>query len=279
MRTGITSGIAILVLFSSRPLLAELAFQSSTDVKPLLTFAVAVAVVSIVVAVLYKLLARRPRTGARQKQERRVDLREQAAARGFRESETRLLMQVANRSSSSRREDLLDTETGRAYLMKDLERRLRRRQREIEAIRRIQGKLEKMGTREGLRPRETMRVETDMRIWATKKLQHSASPQQEEDEDVFVNIEPVAGRLRDISEGGAAIHIELDAERGDLVEFWSADAEIVLSPITAAVVDVSRESGQSQTTLHLYFMDPPMNELRAAIFALQSRNEARHLAT
>jgi hypothetical protein len=104
-----------------------------------------------------------------------------------------------------------------------------------------------------------MRVEADMRIWVAKKLQHTLAEDEENEE----------------GEGGAALRSNLEVERGDMIEFWSADPDIVLSPVTAIIVDVkSREEG-SEDMLHLHFMDPPLGEVRSAIYALQSRNETR----
>ena len=166
--------------------------------------------------------------------------------------------------------DLLESDTGGEYLLNNLEKRINRRQREIQLIRRIQTKLEKMGTNE-LTPRANVRIETDMRIWVAKKLQ-GAMVAEEDGEDVFIEVEPISGRLQDISEGGAALTADLAVARGDMVEFWSADTDILLSPVTSIVVDVKDTEADRDGLLHLHFMDPPLSELRSAIYALQSRN-------
>ena len=111
--------------------------------------------------------------------------------------------------------DLLESVTGREYLLNNLEKRINRRQREIQLIRRIQTKLEKMGTNE-LIPRANVRIETDMRIWVAKKLQ-GATVAEEDSEDVFIEVEPISGRLQDISEGGAALTADLAVAPRDTV--------------------------------------------------------------
>ena len=79
--------------------------------------------------------------------------------------------------------------------------------------------------------------------------------------------------MQDISEGGAALTADLAVARGDMaVEFWSADADILLSPVTSIVVDVKDTEADRDGLLHLHFMDPPLSELRSAIYALQSRS-------
>ena len=65
---------------------------------------------------------------------------------------------------------------------------------------------------------------------------------------------------------------DLAVAHGDTVEFWSADTDILLSPVTSIVVDVKDTEADRDGLLHLHFMDPPLSELRSAIYALQSRN-------
>ena len=131
--------------------------------------------------------------------------------------------------------------------------------------------------------REYPRVEADLAIWVVKKTRGAATgmvalvedeEEQEGEVDVFENLESVAGRLLDISEGGAAIRVDLDVQKGDAVEFWSADNRIVLSELTAGVVSVnSRDDGESPT-LHLHFIDPDLRELRLAIADIKARVQA-----
>ena len=168
--------------------------------------------------------------------------------------------------------DLLNSDSGRAYLISDLEKRISRRQREIELIHRIRTKLEKMGE-SGLTPRATVRIEIDIRIWIAKKIE--LDPSDEEKEDVFVDIKPVIGHLQDISEGGARLVTNLDVAQGDMIELWSADAEIILPPITSVVIDSKPSEQDLKDVLHLHFMDPPLGELRSVLCSLQSRKSSR----
>ena len=168
--------------------------------------------------------------------------------------------------------DLLDSDSGRAYLISDLEKRISRRQHKIELIRRIRTKLEKMGE-SGLTPRATVRIETNIRIWIVKKIEHD--PSDGEKEDVFVDLEPGVGRLQDISEGGARLVTNLDVARGDMIELWSADADIILLPVTSVVIDSKPAEEDHEDVLHLHFIDPPLGELRSLLYSLQSRESSR----
>ena len=263
---------------TAQPARAAIYFETSTDFGPIVTFIVAASTLSVLALILFKIFggqSKRQKSKSAAASSKEGNFTEQAAARGFRQTETKLLEQIAGNMPSNMGSDLLESAAGRDYLARDLEKRISRRQREIELIRRIQTKLEKMGADE-LTPRATVRVDADMRIWVAKKLQHSLAPgeESEEGEDVFTEIEPVTGRLQDISEGGAALTANLPVDRGDMIEFWSADSDIVLSPITAIIIDIKSQEGR-EDLLHLHFMDPPLGELRSAIYALQSRNETR----
>ncbi len=274
------SHIAILLVFGARPALAVPSFQSSSDLGPLVTFLTAIVSISLVIYILFKLFSaasrrNHPRNQRATGTEPKENFRYQATAHGFQGTETKLLARIAGNVPANMSSDLLESDTGREYLLSNLEKRINRRQREIQLIRRIQTKLEKMGTNE-LTPRANVRVETDMRIWVAKKLQSAmvAEEDGEDGEDVFIEVEPISGRLQDISEGGAALTADLAVARGDMVEFWSADADILLSPVSSIVVDVKDTEADRDGLLHLHFMDPPLSELRSAIYALQSRNAA-----
>ena len=269
------SHIAILLVFGARPALAVPSFQSSSDLGPLVTFLTAIVSISLVLYILFKLFSAASRRNQPRKQratgaESRENFHYQATAHGFQGTETKLLARIAGNVPANMSSDLLESDTGREYLLSNLEKRINRRQREIQLIRRIQTKLEKMGTNE-LTPRANVRIETDMRIWVAKKLQ-GAMVAEEDGEDVFIEVEPISGRLQDISERGAALTADLAVARGDMVEFWSADTDILLSPVTSIVVDVKDTEADRDGLLHLHFMDPPLRELRSAIYALQSRN-------
>lgn len=242
MRLGPFPHIAITTLaLMAQPALGALDFKTSLDPGPLFSFGVAAIALSVVVLILFKIFSSQSqRERSRNKNAPGAgNFNDQAAARGFRQTETKLLAQIAGSMPTNMGNNLLESASGRDYLARDLAKRVSRRQREIELIRRIQIKLEKMGEND-LTPRATMRVDADMRIWVAKKLQHSLADGEEDngDEDVFTEIEPVTGRLQDISEGGAALTANLPVDRGDMIEFWSADADIVLSPVTAIIIDI-----------------------------------------
>jgi hypothetical protein len=80
----------------------------------------------------------------------------------------------------------------------------------------------------------------------------------------------VAGRLLDISEGGAAISVDLDVSRGDRIQFWSAESTWILGETRAGVLNTATRDGEK--VLHLYFVDPDLRELRQALADLRERN-------
>ena len=214
------SHIAILLVFGARPALAVPSFQSSSDLGPLVTFLAAIVSISLVLYILFKLFSAASRRNQPRKQratgaESRENFHYQATAHGFQGTETKLLARIAGNVPANMSSDLLESDTGREYLLSNLEKRINRRQREIQLIRRIQTKLEKMGTNE-LTPRANVRIETDMRIWVAKKLQ-GAMVAEEDGEDVFIEVEPISGRLQDISEGGAALTADLAVAPRDTV--------------------------------------------------------------
>ena len=95
---------------------------------------------------------------------------------------------------------------------------------------------------------------------------------EEESETDIDNLESVAGRLLDISEGGAAIRGDLPLRSGDRLDFWSADNRIVISTLTAGVVSVEREENEPPV-FHLPFIDPDLRELRLAMDDIKERSE------
>ena len=207
------------------------------------------------------------------------DFRERAAAFGFKLGETKTLERIAGRLSPKAPHNLLTAASGREYLMADLGKRIARRQREIKLLDRIVDKLRRMREAD-VHEREYVRVEADLSIWVAPKKKQLTEEVVSliEDEppaevDIFDNLESVPGKLVDISEGGAAIEVDLDVEKGDMVDFWSADSHFVLSELTAGVVSAHRDQGADATTLHLHFMDPDMRELRLVIADLKSRSQ------
>jgi hypothetical protein len=198
----------------------------------------------------------------------RLSFRQQAGVMGFKFLESKVLKKIADRLSPQAPDNLLTTPGGRQFLMADLEKRIRRRQREVETLHGIQDKLEKM-REEKSHDRAGIRVDADVPIWIVKKVQPGAGVAA--GEDVLVNIEPVTGRLEDISEGGAAVRADLDVAVGDVAEMWSTETGVWIPPITAGVVHREDPEG-GLPMLHLRFLDPPVAELRAALHEIQVRN-------
>jgi len=162
--------------------------------------------------------------------------------------------------------------------MADLDKRIHSRQREMRLLEKIKEEIFNMHGRD-VHERESVRVEADMPIWVVKKSTQApeeAAPlvedeeAAEEDEDVFSNIESVSGKLVDISEGGAAIRVDLGLKKGDTVTFWSADNQIVMSQVTGGVVTVNADSGKTPM-IHAYFIDPDLRELRLALADIRER--------
>jgi hypothetical protein len=102
-----------------------------------------------------------------------------------------------------------------------------------------------------------------------KKGAERGPAEPEAEEDIFTDVEQVAGRLLDLSEGGAALVAELEVRPSELIELWSADSEVWIPPVTAGVLSVGRSPSGSEQVLHLHFIDPPLPELRAAVQTLQ----------
>lgn len=222
--------------------------------------------------------ASRPSKASKQKKAKIAeDFKQRAAALGFSAGESRTLERIATRLTPKTPHNLLITGTGQEYLMSDLDKRIARRQREARLLERIKDKIEKMRGRD-VHERESMRVEADMPIWVIKKGGRPAEEPEAlvedeeatEEEDFFANLESVSGRLVDISEGGAAISVDLALKKGDRVTFWSADNKIVLSELTGGVVSVSAVPGEAPS-VHLYFIDPDLRELRLALADIKER--------
>jgi hypothetical protein len=118
-----------------------------------------------------------------------------------------------------------------------------------------------------------------MAIWVVKKgSQAPLEPESlvedeeaaEEEEDFFSNIESVSGRLVDISEGGAALRVNMGLKKGDRLTFWSADNQIVLAELTGGVITVNADGGEAPI-IHVYFIDPDLRELRMALADIRER--------
>jgi hypothetical protein len=190
----------------------------------------------------------------------------QARTLGLRLKEGRNLKKIAAHLSPRQPESLLTTSSGRELLVVDIKKRIHRRRLEIEVLQQLQEKLERMNST-ALHERESVRVETDLPVWITRKVQYRGS--LPEGKEVFPEAEPIHGQLIDLGEGGAALNTELEIGEGDLVEIWSADPEIWIPNVAAGVVRVEPSNGDTSPVLHLHFLDPPAPELRAALRKLQ----------
>ncbi|MEW6749650.1 MAG: PilZ domain-containing protein [Candidatus Latescibacterota bacterium] len=199
-----------------------------------------------------------------------ADFGQQASRLGFRVAEIKTLRLVTARLAPQDADLLLASEQGRERLAGYIEKRLRRRERELEHLRGILAKL-RLIRDQGIRERATVRVEANLPVWIVRKADTAEAA--EDEEDVYADVEQVSGRMLDVSEGGAAVAAELDAQPADLVELWSADADIWIPPVTASVLQVQRQ-GVDIPVFHLHFLDPPVGELRAAIQALQRQASA-----
>jgi hypothetical protein len=233
--------------------------------------------------------AQRSEQSAKRKQKVRLEeFRERAAALGFKQGESKTLARIAGKVSPKSPHNLLLSASGREYLMADLGKRVTRGEREIKLLDRIVDKLKRMREAD-VHEREYLRVEADLPIWVIPKKREQADDlvalaEDESGEDFFENLESVKGKLLDISEGGAALEVDLNTEKGDVIEFWSADNRFVLSTLAGGVVSVSpapsagssgesTESPGSANLLHVHFIDPDLRELRLAIADLKARVE------
>ena len=199
---------------------------------------------------------------------------------GFRQNEARMVERIARRLAPKSPLNLLNSGQGREFLMGDLEKGIVQRGREIKLLGRIKQRLEALRDSD-VHQREWVRVDANIAVWVSKQgptNQETAALVDDEDEaeveaeDVFANLDSVSGQLLDISEGGAAIDIEMDVGRGDQVQFWSGDPRIVLGETRAGVVSIEK-SDEGTTILHLHFIDPDLRDLRSAILQLKGEEE------
>ncbi|MFP6647466.1 MAG: PilZ domain-containing protein [Candidatus Latescibacterota bacterium] len=197
---------------------------------------------------------------------------------GFRQNEARTVERIARRLAPKSPLNLLNSVQGREFLMGDLKKRIVQRGREIKVLGRIKQRLEALRASD-VHEREWVRVDANIAVWVSKQgltNQETAALVDDEDEaegeGLFANLDSVSGRLLDISEGGAAIDIEMDVGRGDQVQFWSGDPRIVLGETRAGVVSIEK-SDEGTTILHLHFIDPDLRGLRSAILQLKGEEE------
>jgi len=205
---------------------------------------------------------------AHREQERRLHFSDQARSLGFKLAETKLLRRIAARLSPELSTALLTTPAGRFHLVNDLQKRIRQREREVQVLEGIREKLEKVRHNQ-LHERASVRVEADLPVWVARRENYGGPAQEQAGEDLFADVGQVAGQLLDLSEGGAALSAHLEVERGDVVEFWSRDAELWVPPIVAGVVQVEERGVGHPLLLHLHFLSSPPAELRAVLEQLQ----------
>jgi hypothetical protein len=227
--------------------------------------------------------AKKTRTEGAQKREQSVRqgsesqaFQERALHLGLRPGEARTVERIAQRLAPKAPLNLLNSGQGREFMMADLEKRIGRREREIKVLGRIKLCLEALRSSD-VHEREWVRVDANIAVWVSKQGltgQEMVALVDDEDEaeseGLFANLDSVSGRLLDISEGGAAIDIEMDVERGDQVQFWSGDPNIIFGEIRAGVVSI--EKTDETTILHLHFIDPDLRELRSAILQLRGED-------
>ncbi|MDA0338075.1 MAG: PilZ domain-containing protein [bacterium] len=209
-----------------------------------------------------------------ERQESRSDsFRERAESLGFRRGEAKTVERIARRLAPKSPLNLFNSSQGREYLISDLERRIATREREIKTLVRLKERLAALRESD-VHERNSVRVEAGIAVWVSKRglsNQEMAALVDDEDEaegeGMFANLDSVSGRLLDISEGGAAIEVDMDIVRGDQVRFWSGDPKILLGETSAGVI--STEQTDTARILHVHFIDPNLRDLRSAILQLR----------
>lgn len=181
-----------------------------------------------------------------------------AAATELRRMETRNPYRSASHLSPGSPPTLLPSPDGRRYLAQDLLRRTGRRRREA-----------------AVHARLGVRVPADLPVLIAKKVEPEVAATGK-GEETAVALGPVGGRLLDLSEGGAAPRTALPLAAGELVEFWSTDEGVWLSPLSSGVVDVEEGAdggaqGSGEAVVDVHFLAPPLSDLRRAIADLQRR--------
>ena len=272
--------VSLLVGISSQPLWAKESYVQfqKFDWSPILWVIGIIVAASILVFVLKLVVGTKTKskTSAKKKKEQipeHHEFGERAEAMGFRFKESKLLIQIASKVAPHKPETLLNSANGREHLYKDLEKRARIREREVAVIRDVQRKLENMRGGD-IQEREAKRIESNMPVWVVRKIGRSASDPEalEAPEEDGPELKPSQGRLVDIGEGGAAVKVAIEVDSGDLVDLWSGDPNVLLSPTTAVVVQVKRDDDTDEHICHLSFLDPPLSELRAALYEIEMRS-------
>jgi len=225
-------------------------------------YLVGVVLVILFVFVGYSLQSKRRQTPGKV---RKVSLSKEASRWGFKRNEARIIGAIAGGLAARNPEVLLNTEHGRDRLIGNIRGRIRHREKELVVLKGMVYKLNKMND-QYFHARESERIEADVPVWIVKQVSDSTSSSEEA---VLDDVKPVSARLVDISEGGAALQTDLDAQIGDITEFWSSDSGVLIPPLTGAVVQTEPE------VLHVKFLDPPTSELQQAINELGARRLTR----
>ncbi|MBT3344914.1 MAG: hypothetical protein HN712_23735 [Gemmatimonadetes bacterium] len=202
---------------------------------------------------------------------------ERATALGFRQGEARTVQRIALRLAPKAPLNLLNSANGREYLVGDLDKRIAKRQGEIRVLEKLKTRLTVLREQD-VHERETPRIEANLAVWVMRRRSpvetelfddEDSGDNGDGDEPILENLDSVAGRLLDISEGGAAIAVDLDLSRGDRIQFWSAENTWVLGETRAGVLNTELRGGEN--ILHVYFVDPDLRELRPALAELRGR--------
>ncbi len=204
---------------------------------------------------------------------------ERATALGFRQGEARTMQRIAVRLAPKAPLNLLNSANGREYLVGDLDKRIAKRKGEVRVLEKLKSRLVVLREQD-VHERETTRIEANLAVWVLRRRSPTEAglfddEDQSDDDDtngLGEGMDSVAGRLLDISEGGAAISVDLDVTRGDRIQFWSAESTWILGETRAGVLNTATRNGEK--VLHLYFVDPDLRELRLALADLRDRNSS-----
>jgi len=233
--------------------------------------AFAVIIVVLIASRLYTSAQSRRAKGTRSPagKEKVQDFKEKAVALGFKAGEIPSLQKIATRLSPKSPGSLLETTAGREYLISDVTKRTRRREREVTMLQSMLDRLEQ--SRKGHhQSRDTVRVDADLAIWFVQKMPANGPLEEGEgEEEALLNAEPVSGRLIDLSEGGAAVTVDLPLSAGEMVEFWSADTKIWIPPLAGTVISLDDADPDAGPIAHLHFPQPDLSEIRRAMQDIQ----------
>ncbi|MBT7457846.1 MAG: hypothetical protein HN796_28400 [Gemmatimonadetes bacterium] len=203
---------------------------------------------------------------------------ERATALGFRQGEARTVERIAMRLSPKTPLNLLNSANGREYLVGDLDKRIAKRQGEVRVLEKLKARLVVLRDQD-VHERETPRIEANLAVWVLRRRSpvetelfddEDATDSEDEADGLGEGMDSIAGRLLDISEGGAAISVDINLSRGDRIQFWSAESTWILGETRAGVLNTATRDGEK--VVHVYFVDPDLRELRLALADLRERS-------